>query len=171
RGVVLFTTLGARGGVAPRAPKDKGKTDRQNAVVDLKESGGLRELAVAFRKLREGPPLRAQAFGPLVAGQVGYEVVGRRLVLAVLGAFCVGLAAAGWWLRRRGDLAHLGWLGPAAALSAALLFVTLGHRGRVPATVAVAQLVEIAPGAEDATVSGLLALYSPGGPFAPLGAE
>ena len=39
--------------------------------------------------------------------------------MAVLGAFCLGLAAAAWGLRLRGRLAHLGWAGPAAALTAA----------------------------------------------------
>src|SRR5262249_26351622 len=125
-----------------------------------------------FLKAREGPPLKAEAFSPLLLEQVGYRILGRGFVLLILGGFCLGLAAAAWGLWRRGSLALLGWVGPAAALAAALLLVVLGYqtRGRVPPTVAAAQLVEMMPGAEDAPVTGLLALYDLEGTSSPPGA-
>jgi hypothetical protein len=112
-------------------------------------------------KARQGPPLKAEAFGPLLAEQVGHRILGRWAVSVVLGGFCLALVAGAWGLRRRGSLAPLGWAGPAGALAVALLLAGLGFqaRGRVPPTAAAAQLVEITPGAEDATVMGLLALY------------
>jgi hypothetical protein len=173
RGLVLFTTVGPRVWVNPRPEGDRAKGDPQNPVAGYEETEPLRQLARPFLKPRDGPLLKPQAFTPLVSAEVGHRVVGRGTVLAVLGAFCVALAAGGWWFGRRGDLAHLGWAGPAAAVGAALVLVVVGYsaRTRVPPTLAVAQLVEIAPGAEDAPVTGLLALYNPEGAAAPLGAE
>jgi hypothetical protein len=57
----------------------------------------------------------------------------------------------------------LGWAGAAAALGAAVAFLALGELSRraAPATVAVAQVVDVAPGTGEAPVHGLLAVYRP----------
>src|SRR5205823_759296 len=134
-------TLGPRGWVNPRPFNDRERANPLNPVAQFKESEPLRELAFPFLKPREGPPLHADAFRPLLSGQVGHRTLGRAAVLAVLSSFCLGLAGAGWWLGRRGGLSHLGWIGPASALAATLVIGTLGYQNRsqVPPTVAVGQ--------------------------------
>jgi hypothetical protein len=161
RGLVLFTTLGARAWYRPRAKNDPVPRDAQNPVARFKETQPLLDVAGPFLKPHEVPPLKAEVFRPLLVEQVGYRILGRGFVLLILGGFCLGLAAAAGGLWRRGSLAVLGWAGPAAALAAAVMLVALGYqaRERVPPTAAAAQLVEIVPGAEDAPVTGMLALY------------
>lgn len=177
RGQVLFTTLGPRGWVKPRARDDKERLNSQNPIVaPFQESEPLRQLAAHFLLPYEKPTLPPQEFAQVLSDQIGYRIVGRGNVLAVLSTFCLGLAAAAGWLVARGrtaQLAHLGWIGPTGALMAAVLLVALGFlsRSAVPATVAELQLVEAAPGALDAPVSGLLALYNQEASSAPLGAE
>jgi hypothetical protein len=171
RGWVLFTTVAPRGWIAPRPKGEPPPAD--DIVHGFQADESLRQLAFAFFKHRQGPPLAADAFRPLLLGQVGHQVIGRATVASILGGCCLVVAAGGWWLARRGDLAHLGWLGPATALAAALLLLVLGavRHGQVPPTVAVAQLIEATPGVDEAPVSGLVALYTPAATSGPLGAE
>ena len=63
-------------------------------------------------------------------------------------------------LRRR-EL--LGWLGPAAAIAAAAVFVVLGESSRraAPPTEAVVQIIDAVPSADEAPVRGLTAVYQP----------
>lgn len=174
RGWILFTTVGPRAWVSARAGAGPQRgADTGDVVAHVEADEPLRQLAFAFLKRKEGPLLDAQVFGPLLAGQVGHRVISRATVMTVLGTFCLTLGAAAWWLSRKNSIASLGWIGPAAALSAALLLILLGSwtHGQVPPTAAVAQLVEVTPAAEEVSVTGLLGLYTSEGTSGPLGAE
>lgn len=170
RGLVLFTTLGSRAWFRPRSKNNPAPQEPLNPVARFQVTQSLQDVAGPFLKPRTEPPLKAETFGPLLLEQVGYRILGRGFVLAILGGFCVGLAAAAWGLWRRGvSLALLGWAGPAAGLAAAILLIALGHqvREQIPPTAAAAQFVEIMPGAEDAPVTGLLGLYDLNGAGSP----
>jgi hypothetical protein len=171
RGVVLFTTLGPRAWYRPRPANDRTPVSPENPVARFRETKSLVDLAGAFVRSRKEPPVKAEEFGPLLLEQVGYRIVGRGAVLAILGGFCLALGMVAWGLWRRGiSLALLAWAGPFAGLAAALMLIVLGRqvREQIPPTAAAAQLVEITPDAEDAAVTGLLALYDLDGTSSPL---
>jgi hypothetical protein len=173
RGVVLFTTVGPRGWISPKSKTDPRAAEGLNLAAKFKESDALSHIATHFLKMRDPPPSSAVSLDPLLASQVGYRVADRRLVFGVLALFCFALLAGGWWLNRRGALAHLGWAGPLVAVVAAGLLVVTGalSRGRVPPTLASAQFVEVVPGVPDALVFGRVAFHAPEGAPANLGAE
>ncbi len=173
RGRVLCTTLGPRAWIRLRGPKDP----KVNDV--LKESRYianefLTELAFEFMGVPTEPPaLKPADFHEFVSEQIGYRIVGRSLVLFVLGTFCVALIGIGSWLAYRDQLAMLGWIGPLAAAGAATILVLLGSwsRSAVPATAAIAQLAEVSEDADDIQMTGLMALYQPAESDSPLGAR
>ncbi len=160
RGRVVFTTLGARGWF-----RERGARERRAAYA------GFPDLPVPLEPLesvaRELVPAAARfpddAFKAPLAAEVGYEVVGRGTVALVLGAFLAATLGLGIVLRRSGRAEWLGWLGPAAAVGAAVTFLALGEAARraVPPTVAVVQVVDVLPGSEEAPVRGMLAVYRP----------
>jgi hypothetical protein len=162
RGRVVFTALGARGWFRPRERRDPPSSYR--GIPDLPV--GLRyalELAGELHPQAERDPVPPDALGPLLAGDIGYAVVGRPTAAAVLGGFA--LALAGLWvvLRRSRRPELVGWLAPAAAVAAAGTFVVLGERSRhaVPPTTAAAEVVLPVPGSGEAAVTGLYAVYHP----------
>ena len=165
RGLVLFTTLGPRGWYSPRT-----STAGQ---LPVEGNEPLHKLAGYFMMSKEKPSLPSEAFKPYLAEKVGYRIVSRWKVLAILGAFCLILAASGVWLARAGSLSHLASIGPGSGLVVALVLITEGNRSRraIPPTVAEAQWVEVAPGGSDAYVTGLLGFYNQEESSAELGAE
>jgi hypothetical protein len=120
----------------------------------------------------EEPPFRAEAFRTLLTEEIGYSVVGRGTVGLIFGGFLLAALALGMALRRSRRPELVGWLAPAAAVGAAVVFVVLGEASRraAPPTVAVAQLVHAVAGREEAAVHGLLAVYRPNSGPAEVGA-
>lgn len=173
RGWVLFTTVSPRGWVEYRPETDKQRHSSDNPVAKYMDTDPLQFLAAAFLKKGAAAPIEPAAFAPLLTGEVGHHILGRGMVLLILGGFCAGLLGTGFWLQRRGDLAHLGWIGPLAAVGTAVLLFALGWlmRSQVPPTAAVAQFVEAIPGVPEADVSGMMAFYSLGDTEPRLGAE
>jgi hypothetical protein len=136
-------------------------------------TGALKELAAEFLQRRDPPALEPEKLGPFVSEQIGYQIVRRSTVVWVLGGFCVALAASGLWLRRRGKLERLAWIGPGLAVLAASWLAAAGHATRtsVPDSVAVAQLVDVDSAVNEVRVSGLAASYRQAPATSPLGAE
>jgi hypothetical protein len=92
--------------------------------------------------------------------------------VTILGGFCLAVIGAGMWLAPRHMTEWLGWIGPAAALAAAAILISLGLASRksVPPTVAVLEHSTADRGSEEITVRGAAAVYLPEpGPLAPQG--
>jgi hypothetical protein len=179
RGKIVFTTLAARGWHLPRkdtapvaAKKGQGGGLSPHDPARL-YWGLLEDMTYELHASRNQETLPLDAFLPLLSQEIGYAVVERTNVILV---FVISLAAAvvcGTALWRRGRVELLGWLGPAAALGAAGVFVGLGESSRrsVAPTVAVGQIVHPAPGTREAAVHGLLAVYRPESGPADIGAR
>ncbi len=150
-GRVAFTTLGARAW-----------SRRQGRALPI-EREALEALAADLRLSLAEDRAPVEAFQAPLAEEIGYSVVGRNVVALAFGGFLAGTVALGFVLGRSRRPELRGWVGPAAALAAAGLFVTLGVLSRRGAaqTVALGQIVYAAPGTPEADVQGLLALYRP----------
>jgi len=160
RGLILFTTVGARAWMRERTPQD------------LKLPLGFDELPVALSSLEElcrtfgvrPEPLSifTEALKPLAVGEVGYSVPERNLAALIFGVFLLVVLGLGLVLQRQ-QLTIAGLAGPAAALAAAAVFLFIGSATRhaVPPTVAAAEIVHVAPAASEQVAAGLLAQYRP----------
>jgi hypothetical protein len=171
QGQVLFTTLGPRGWILPagKSPSPPGKPpDIPPAATEP-----LHTLARHVFRITPRTALASHDFAPFVSEQIGYRIIDRGSVLAVLGSYCLILTAAAVWLARRQRLPQLAWIGPMTGVAAALTLVVMGlwHRQAVPATAAEGQLVEVAQGGQDAQVSGILGIYNQTTSSAELGAS
>jgi hypothetical protein len=160
RGKVVFTTLGPRAWSRPRTSTDP--PSRFQDYPSLPVATDALEAATAELQ----PPvqeelLRAEVLRPVLIEEIGYAVVSRFTVGLVFGAFLLLTLALVFVLRRSRRPELVGWMGPALALGAAGVFVVLGEGSRRAAapTVAFAQVVEADPGAPEAAVHGLLAVY------------
>jgi hypothetical protein len=172
RGRVLFTMLGARGWMRPRAAGDPRPTYPEFPRLPVALLP-FEFLAGELHPPPERPPFTADDLRSYVTDQISYSVVGRNTVLWVFGLLFLVLAVAAVALGRKGLLEHLGWLGPALALGAAGFFVGLGElsRGAVPPSVAVAQVVDAVPGLDEVQTRGFLAVYHPSRSTSAVGAE
>ena len=170
RGRVLFTTLGPHGWVRPRTGSDP-RPARRFSAPRCAATEPLEQLSREFFKPRQPPILEPRQFEPYLAEQIGYRIVGRGSVIAVLGTFCLALLAIGIRLARKNQLQRIAWIGPSVAAPATLALVVMGllTRQTVPSTVAVAQLVEVEPGVDDVQMTGLAAIYNQRACDAPLG--
>src|SRR5205823_3019323 len=143
RGRVLFTTLGPRGWYRPRTRRDGWSRFEHfpDLPVPLDQLG---DLAVRFHPRGELPGPPADALREMVLQEVGYAVVGRGTAALIFGGFLVAVVGLGVGLRRSRRPELVGWLGPAAAVGAAAVFVAIGESSRrsVPPTVGVAAVVE-----------------------------
>jgi len=164
QGWLVITTLDPKAWVSqeqnPKRPQwVRGKLQ---AVAPLKELG---DWFIAHRQSPRVIDRRYDAFEPLVRAQVGYEILGRGVVMALLIGFCVAMIVVGLLLGRKNRLEQLVWVGPGMAVVVALILIGLGEmKGRaVPLTVAIGQHVQVAPGGRTAMVSGLAGIYSPQG--------
>ena len=117
----------------------------------------------------EPNPFTHDVFRPMLAEEIGYTIIGRDAAAFILGAFLVVLVGLALGSQRFRASTLAGWLGPGAAVIAALFFVSLGVRSRsaVPLTVGVAGIVDPIPGTGEVTISGTFAVYHPtSGPIA-----
>jgi hypothetical protein len=160
RGKVLCTTLGPRAWFRPRKRGDPPSPYQNFPTIPM--PGELLE-QVAGELFPEETPMRMEAFREPLAEEVGYAVPGRGTMGLVFGGFLLAALALGAVLRRSRRPEWAGWLGPIAAVGAAGVFLVLGGLSRraAPATLAVAQVVDVVPGTEEAAVRGMLAMYHP----------
>jgi hypothetical protein len=162
RGKLVMTTLGARGWFRPRTA-----TDPQSPYSDFPELPfalpAMDPLTEELRPLTESSSGLRDVFEPLVRDEVGYSIIGVGTAGLIFGGFLVALLAIGMGLRNVGRAELLVWLGPMAAVVAAGIFLVLGTASRrsVPPTMAVAQLINVSPRAEEPPVRGLFAVYRP----------
>jgi hypothetical protein len=180
RGKLVMTTLGARGWFRPRKP-----TELQNRLIfrlpnqarpesdppspypefpDLPfPLPALDTLTEELQPLAESNPFPRDAFEPLLMDEIGYSIIGVGTAGVIFGIFLAVMLAVGIVLykARRSEL--LAWLGPAVALAATGIFLALGEASRrgVPPTVAVAQMVNVNPRADEQPVTGVFALFRP----------
>jgi hypothetical protein len=172
RGRVLFTTLGPRAWSRPRKRAD-GKSPFADFPDQPVPLDVLRDLAAQEARADLAAPPPVEAFRPLLEQEIGYSVVGRGTVAGVFGVFLAVALALAVALRgaRRREL--VGWLGPAAALGAALTLLAMGEWSRraAPPTVAVGEVVIPGPGPGEADVHGLVAVYRPESGPAEVGAR
>jgi hypothetical protein len=161
RGRVLFTTLGSRAWIRENTPQDRQPED-QLRRADWVALPTLRELAPFMMNNDETPLRYAGAhLEEYVAERIGYQIVPRTPVAAILTVFVLGLAVMGAVLVHKGRPSHLAWLAPTLVLMAAIPLSLMGavRQRSVPRTVAVAQLIRLQPNSRLAHVDGLLAFY------------
>ena len=147
RGSVMVTTLG------PEAWLNSDNTANE----------ALERIGVAVMKARYEPPVTGQQFNSYLSHQIGFSIMSRNPVVAILGALVVGLLVAGLVLRRLNRQELIGWVGVGMSVAATLALVLLGRvqRDVVPLTVSSAQFVRIVPEQKQAIVNGLVSVYSP----------
>jgi hypothetical protein len=170
QGRILFTMMGPRGWHRPRRGNERSPYDFYPRLPVQ-----LRVLDVISDVLQ---PIRQEGFHiaslrPGLADEVGYSTVRWGTAAGVFTLFLVATLGLGIVLRRVGRPELLGWVGPAAALAAAGVFVVLGEASRrsATATIAVGQIIEADSVTQDVSVRGEMAVYRPdSGPF-PLSAE
>lgn len=172
RGEVVFTTLGYRGWVRPRLTSEPAAAFEYAPRFPVPLSP-LDQFALVLQPQQEPNPFQADSFQPMLTEEIGYSVIGPGTVILTFGAFVLSGLGLGLALRRSRRPEVLGWLGPAAALGAAGVFVLLGESSRrsAPPTVAVGQIVDVVSGKDEAAVRGLLAVYRPASGLTEAGAE
>ena len=160
-GRVLVTTLGPRAWIRDRTNRDLARDDL-NFVTPYVPLAPLANLATQFFENKPENPLKNEDLEPFLAEQIGYAILSRQQILGILGGLSLFLLLAGWFLTRRKQGEHLGWLAPFGALATAGLLIWLGsvNRQQVPPTLATAQLVQLVPGANDVNLRGMLAAFN-----------
>jgi len=165
QGDVLLTTLGPRGWLAPGDPPPaarpaEGPLAEGPAPDRRRATATLTALASRLLHLRSGrlDPVRLHRE---LEQRVGAVVPRRALAGWVLGGFCAALVAAALVLASRGTIAGLGLVVPAAAAAATGLMLAVGASGSrgVPAQIATAEVVRVAPATAETTADGLAAVY------------
>lgn len=178
RGRVLFTTMGNLAWIRERTEDDPRAAPEYSS--DFVETQTLVELLDQWMIEIEPWPLDASEFEPLLAAQVGYQVPARGTILSVLWLFCAALLIIGLWLRRKphGQISgqeagrqipfgrrseSMAIIGPGLALMAAVPIVVLGQASRhsVPASVNIAEYVQVMPATSALQSTGTTAIFAP----------
>jgi hypothetical protein len=162
QGKVIFTTLGPRGWYRPRTGAD-GLSRYEHFPAMPIPLDALNQLATVLQPNSKDSSPPQESFGPILAQEIGYTVLGPGTVALIFGLFLLAVLVLGLVLRRTRRPELVGWLTPAAALLAGGVFFFLGASSRqvVPPTVAVVQVVDAVPGRAEVPVHGELAVYRP----------
>ncbi len=175
KGRILVTTLEPRAWVRLRTQKDPlpRETDIPESPPKYTSIPSLAQLADEFFVPNENSNVDTDDLKPLLMEQIGYRIVSRGPVAAVLGLFCGSLLVGGVWLLRREQLERLVWIGPVGVAVASVILVALGLRSSraVPNTTAFTQIVQAVPGSDDVVADGVLALYNQTETTSPIGAQ
>jgi hypothetical protein len=160
KGQILFTTVGARGWLRTRLASEAGNFEQGGQTIGVR---ALQVLNSRFAPTREPQGKPADPLAPLVTGDVGYSVPGIATAGLVFGGFLATVLIMGIALRYGQRPEWTGWCGPAAALAASAVFLSLGEttRNAVPATLAVTEIVEVTPASSEQRASGTLGLFRP----------
>ncbi len=172
RGRVVFTTLGARGWYRPRRSNDPASPFANFPKLPI-ALPPLEIVAEAVQPPRDEHPFRTESLQPMLAEEIGYAVVSRWTVVAILLGFLAAALGVGLLIKKWSRPELQGWLGPAAAVGATVVLLAQGYAARQSAapSLAIAQIVHAAPDRDEANVHGLLALYRPESGLVSLGAE
>ncbi|MGE0375134.1 MAG: hypothetical protein AB7I48_13520 [Planctomycetaceae bacterium] len=160
-GRVVVTTLSSAAWMRPRLPHEQVRELDRNSTFIARQS--LEEVADYLTRPLSSPPLSAEDWRPFVSEQIGYRIPGRGSVLSILGLFWTGLIGLGVYWQRSARLERLAIVGPVVAICAAAPLVLMGEQSRraIPATAAVAELVEVGPGSSESHSTGLAAMFVP----------
>jgi hypothetical protein len=163
RGKILFTTIGARAWMRPRKRDEPRAPFLAFPNLPIPQDPPLPAIVTELQPPPDNAAFRLEELRPLLTEDIGYSVVSPVAVCLTLGGFLLIAVLIGVAFRKARRREFLGWLGPAAALGAAAVLATLGESSRraSPPTLAVAQFVNAVPGADEAAVHGLAALYRP----------
>ncbi len=161
-GKVFYTALGA---AAWFQSATMARSDAEPATSEAPSGAGdsLRRFVSDCFSRQTGEFRHGVDVAPILARQIGYRILNREIVAALLAAFCVVLGAAGGWCWKIGHLDRLLWIGPLAAIATSLVFLRVAttSRNSVPPTVAVWQSIDLEPGVATGRTRGLVSLYSP----------
>ena len=178
RGRVLFTTMGNLAWIRERTDDDPRAKPEYSS--DFVATQSLIELLDQWMIEIDPLPLDANDFEPLLAAQVGYQIPARGTILSVLWLFCGALLMIGLWLRRtrqrhipRTEVGsqiafgrrseRMAIIGPGLALMAAVPIIVFGQASRnsVPASVNVAEFVQVTPATSTLQSTGTAAIFAP----------
>ncbi len=160
-GRVFFTTLSSSAWMRPTTPWDPAPEMMEEETAFYPRES-LTDMAGECLAPQPAPALSAAAVEPVLTQQIGYRILNRSAVAAILGAFCLVLFAAGCRFARRGRLEHLLWFAPTVAAVTGLVFLVVAIRTKraVPPTVATIAHVVLEPGLAAGHCSGLTAMYN-----------
>ena len=160
-GRVFFTTLGPSAWFRPAGPDD-GAEGKSNGQTDVAR-GPLMRLAGECLVPRRVAPIELEKVKPLLAKEIGYRILSKEAVCAILAGFCLLLCIAGAVFWRSGRLDRVLWAAPLAAAAASVVFlgVATTARNSVPPCVAVWQSIRLEPGLPTGRTSGLFSVYNP----------
>ena len=168
RGMVLITTLGARGWYA-ELPRDllEGIADRRVAQQLVKQSARMPLSVVARNFFKPLPPLLVApaSLRSAASQRIGYRAPSRWLVATILGSLGGGLLLIGVFLQRRQKSAWNVVLAPGAALLATCVMALAGRASRTatPPTLASVEIVSLSPESHEFFCQAGLALFRPHG--------
>ncbi len=172
RGKVLITTLDAKAWIRPRTDDDPKPVPSTEYTSHLSRPP-LAQLADEFCKPVSSFEIASESIAPYLTEQIGYEIVDRSWVAAVLGTFCTTFLIAGIWLGRRQRLEWIGAIGPAVAIIAAIAIWAPASQMRqvVPSTVASFQHIDASVDSSSAQVQGVLAIFNNAESSEPIGSD
>jgi hypothetical protein len=170
KGEVFVTTLSADAWIDAMSPEEIEAAE--NTTLRIKASPPLTDLAAAFYErdgsgaVRSSSTAKAETRGAMrgfAAEQIGYDVMSRGPVVALLTVLPVMLLGSALWLHRRRRLEAVGLVGVAMATALAGVVLVAGalHAGGVPRTISSLQQVYAETEPTIASAKTEFALYSP----------
>lgn len=171
RGEVFVTTLSTDAWVDPMTPEEI-EAASEHGTLRVKASEPLAEFAAAFYARQDtaatwsasaNRTASERALRGFAAEQIGYEVMPRGPVVAMLAVLPLLLLGSALWLQRRHRLEAVGLVGVAMAVVLASMVLVAGalHAGGVPRTLSSLQQVYAESEPTVASTSSQFALYSP----------
>ncbi|GEM_PF-4082511 len=157
-GGVLVTTMEPRAMVMPKGPEVPAGFDAiSNRLFGPARMAINNDPGVAYHA---APDFALHEYAMSV---VGHRVIGRGMVIVVLGGFLVAMVIAGGWLVRRNRLEYLAPAGIvlAVASTGALLLLGTLNRGDTPLTVSGMQEAHLAMTSDTIRYAGVADVYSP----------
>jgi hypothetical protein len=158
-GEILFTALELRAWSRPRRELIIRPRGIPGQVLDTPP---LQQLAERFFQQPQSRQWSEEDFQQYIGEQIGYQIVTKEWIIAILGSFCGILLVAGFWLSHVRHLERMLWIGPLAAACTAMVLAGMGKMSResVASTVAVVQWVAPVSQSQFVPVTGLAAIYS-----------
>ncbi len=173
RGRIMFTTIGIRGWYRARTPRDLPSRFEHfpNQPVSHPALGDMAVRFIHPKVEKTNPP--TDVLKELLSQEIGYQVLKRRSAIVIFGLFLLSLIAVGMALRRSRRPELVAWIGPGAAVCAAIVFVAIGENSRqaVPPTIGIVEIVDAVPGTNEAAANGVFAVYRPDSGPVPLAAD
>ena len=162
-GRILITTLGARGWIKSAPPgKTSASTDRlKDTTTAFIPLSPMEDLAAFVFSKREPEPLPQAELAALTQEFISYKVPSWTLIIGLMCLFLTLLSAIGFWLWRREQLEHFGWVGSIVAglFGVAFTAVGLSYRYGVPETMAAVQFAQAISGTDDVRAQGTIAVF------------